>query len=226
METRICKTCDLEKMLSDFPREMRKDRWYYLPHCKLCIEIKKGPGKKIYRKKNSGILKIKKKEYYENNKSIPKFQEARRKVRENGRNKRRENEKLKRINDPIFKLRDNVRVMIRLMIFNNYGSKNGSSISEYLPFTITELRKHLEQQFEPWMTWENYGKYKAKTWDDNDPSTWTWQIDHIIPQSDLPYSSMEDDNFKKCWSLENLRPLSSKINSIEGAKRIRHKVGI
>lgn len=37
----------------------------------------------------------------------------------------------------------------------------------------------------------------------------TWQIDHIIPQSKLPYFTLEDENFKKCWALENLRPLES-----------------
>jgi hypothetical protein len=47
--------------------------------------------------------------------------------------------------------------------------------------------------------------------------------DHIIPQSKLQYTSMKDENFKKCWSLENLRPLSAKQNVIDGATRIRHK---
>ena len=51
-------------------------------------------------------------------------------------------------------------------------------------------------------------KNGAKTWNDNDQSTWTWNIDHIIPQSTLPYTSMDDEIFKKCWALENLRPLS------------------
>ena len=52
----------------------------------------------------------------------------------------------------------------------------------------------------------------VNTWNDEDKSTWTWKIDHIIPQSKLPYSSMEEENFKICWALENLRPLSAKEN--------------
>ena len=59
------------------------------------------------------------------------------------------------------------------------------------------------------MSWKNYGVY--------------WHIDHIIPQSDLPYTSMEDDNFKLCWALDNLRPLEAKQNLLDGAKRTRHK---
>jgi hypothetical protein len=73
------------------------------------------------------------------------------------------------------------------------------------------------------MNWGNRGKFDPKTWDDNDTSTWKWQLDHIIPHSDLPYDSVEDENFKKCWSLENLRPLSAKQNVIDGTLRIRHK---
>jgi hypothetical protein len=101
-----------------------------------------------------------------------------------------------------------------------------------MPSTFQEMKYHIEDLFSApynltrdgkvWMTWENWGKYDPKTWDDNDPSTWTWQLDHIIPQSDLPYTSMQDENFKKCWSLENLRPLSAKQNFLDGVRRTRH----
>ena len=65
------------------------------------------------------------------------------------------------------------------------------------------------------MNWDNQGYYKLSEWNDNDSSTWKWQLDHIIPQSKLPYTSMEDENFKICWDLENLRPYSAKQNLIE-----------
>ena len=41
---------------------------------------------------------------------------------------------------------------------------------EYLGCPIETLREHLEQQFEPGMTWENHGSGESK-----------WQIDHIVP---------------------------------------------
>ena len=72
------------------------------------------------------------------------------------------------------------------------------------------------------MNWDNWGRFISKKWNDHDKLTWTWQLDHIIPQSDLPYTSMEDDNFKKCWSLDNLRPLSAKQNYLDGINRVRH----
>jgi hypothetical protein len=84
---------------------------------------------------------------------------------------------------------------------------------------MQDLKIYIEAQFEPWMTWDNHGNYDLNTWDDNDQFTWVWQIDHIIPQSLLPYTSMEDDNFKKCWALENLRPYSAKQNLLDGNRR-------
>jgi len=99
------------------------------------------------------------------------------------------------------------------------GNKGCKSISKYLLYTIGELKNHLETQFESWMTWNNQGKYDPKTWDDNDQTTWTWNIDHIIPQSKLFYTSLEDDNFKKAWALNNLRPLSAKQNILDGNRR-------
>lgn len=119
--------------------------------------------------------------------------------------------------DPGFKLRKRISNSIFCALVRNRSTKNNISILKFLPYTIEDLKRHLEKQFEPWMNWSNWGRY-SDNWDDNDSSTWTWQIDHIIPQFSLPYTSMEDENFKKCWALENLRPLSSKINSIEGAK--------
>jgi hypothetical protein len=120
---------------------------------------------------------------------------------------------------PSSKIRKNVsRVIGRALS----SGKNGKSCTQYLPYSFQELKEHLEKQFESWMNWENYGLYDAKSWNDNDNGTWTWNIDHIIPQSTFSYSSMEEDDFKKCWELQNLRPLASKNNFLDGVKRRRH----
>lgn len=121
-----------------------------------------------------------------------------------------------------FKLRYRVSRTVNTYLKLNNSSKCGNSILKFLPYSIDELKSHIEKQFEPWMTWKNYGTYRADIWDDNDPATWSWNIDHIIPQSDLPYISMEDDNFKKCWMLDNLRPYSAKQNLLDGITKIRH----
>lgn len=124
----------------------------------------------------------------------------------------------RRATDIVYKLRCQMSSTILLALKKAGGSKRGYSIMQYLPYTIEELKKHLESLFEPWMTWENHGKYDPKTWDDNNPTTWKWQLDHIEPQALLPYTSMEDDNFKKCWTLSNLQPLSAKANIKFGSR--------
>jgi hypothetical protein len=144
-------------------------------------------------------------------------------IREKYKNKRNADVKNKLQTDTCFKLRLYVPAAIRTAIKRNGFKKNGNSILKFLPYSIEDLKNHIEKQFEPWMNWNNWRKYNPKTWDDFDQATWTWQIDHIIPQSLFKYSSMEDEEFKRCWTLENLRPYNSKLNIIEGSNRFRHK---
>jgi hypothetical protein len=125
----------------------------------------------------------------------------------------------KRKNDISFNLRSQVSKSIARILKVQNSSKMGNSVLEFLPYSIQELKIHIEKQFESWMTWDNWGKYNSKSWNDNDQSTWTWNIDHIVPQSKLLYASMLNDNFRKCWSLKNLRPLSSKQNLLDGNRR-------
>lgn len=103
-------------------------------------------------------------------------------------------------NDPVFKLRNLCSRSIRFYLKQGKEVKIGS-ILKYLPYSMDDLKVHLVSQFSDWMNWDNYGAASAVKR--------TWQIDHIIPQSKLPYSYMTDENFKKCWALKNLRPLES-----------------
>lgn len=108
--------------------------------------------------------------------------------------------------DPSYKLRYAISHRIRECIKRNLNNKDGN-IFDYLPYTIDELKKHLEKQFEPWMNWNNYGGNASK-------KEKTWWIDHIVPQSYLTYDSLNHPNFLKCWDLNNLRPLE-KIENIK-----------
>lgn len=162
--------------------------------------------KKVYYKENKQEILLNNQKYYENNKvNILKYHN--------------EYYKYKHKDDLSYRLRKLFSSVIFQALKNNNTSKNNESCMKYLPYSIAELKIHLENKFETWMTWENWGKYNKNTWSDNDQSTWTWQIDHIMPQSDLLYTSMEDDNFKRCWALENLRPYSAKLNLIDGNRR-------
>jgi hypothetical protein len=80
------------------------------------------------------------------------------------------------------------------------GNKSGRHWEDLVGFTLSELKTHLEKHFLPGMTWENYG---------------SWHIDHQIPIAAFNFSSPEHFDFKKCWSLKNLRPLWAKDNIIK-----------
>lgn len=180
--------------------------------------------RKIYRKNNPDKVKASRKKYYSNNREqiIANNKEYDNKNADKVKARKNSKRQERRRSDAAFKLRELVSLHIHAML-KIAGTNSKKSILQFLPYSINELKQHLENQFEPWMTWENHGIYNSSTWNDHDPTTWTWQIDHIIPQSDLSYSSMEDDNFKKCWSLANLRPLSAKQNNYDGANRTRHQ---
>lgn len=80
-------------------------------------------------------------------------------------------------------------------------NKNKKSTFDILPYTVDDLKKHLESKFQPGMTWDNYGE---------------WEIDHITPDSWFVYNSSEDDGFQKSWSLNNLQPLWKSDNNRKG----------
>lgn len=85
-----------------------------------------------------------------------------------------------------------------------FKTKSPTGIWTYLPYSIQEAKEHFESQFSDGMSWDNYGKL--------------WDIEHIIPQAALPYTSITDENFKICWGLDNLKPLIKARNCAKGSK--------
>jgi hypothetical protein len=120
---------------------------------------------------------------------------------------------------PKYKIRRNMRNAITYMLKSNGGSKNKESSFKNLYYTINDLLINIKNKFESWMNWENQGIYDPQSWIDSDDKTKKWQLDHSIPESWLPYSSMKDHNFKIIWHLFNLRPLSAKQNIKDGNRR-------
>lgn len=76
------------------------------------------------------------------------------------------------------------------------GLKDGMSWEMLVGYNLTELKQHLEGLFTSGMTWENYGE---------------WHIDHIKPVSSFNFDTINNE-FNKCWSLDNLQPLWAKDN--------------
>lgn len=82
------------------------------------------------------------------------------------------------------------------------ASSRSSKYTAALGYLWSDLRTHLESQFTPEMTWENWGE--------------VWQVDHIKPVSSFQYTSLDDPLFREAWALSNLRPLPSLENLVKG----------
>lgn len=231
---RTCTKCNIEKDTAkgDFQiRKTAKGTLYFRAECKECRKLY---SKSYYELNREKIIQQNveiKKNNPERTRAIGRKCAAKRKEKQKRHNEKNRDKitkqkaasiRKKRENDPAFKLRSNISRRINKVIRDNGGVKGGKSISKYMGYSGEELLNHLQKLFESWMTIKNYGKYNPKTWNDCDPITWNWNIDHIIPQSKLPYTSMEDENFKKCWALSNLRPYSAKQNLLDGITRVRH----
>lgn len=194
---KTCSKCKIEKTLNCFCKQSdKKDGYSY--NCNDC--------KKKWRQENKQYISDLGKQYRTNNED--KVKTNNKKWRENNKryilDKENDRQRNKIKNDPTFKLRKTVSRTVLIYLKKNNSDKNGESITKYLSYTFQDLRDHLESQFDFHMSWENHGKY--------------WHIDHIYPQSKLPYTSMEDENFKKCWDLNNLRPLEKIANIKKGNK--------
>jgi hypothetical protein len=100
-------------------------------------------------------------------------------------------EKTRKHNDPIYKLINNFRTAIYQVLKENNVQKNGHYF-EILKYTPEQLINHLEKQFSDEMTWDNYGD---------------WHVDHKHPISLYNIKEIGDNEFMKCWSLDNLQPM-------------------
>lgn len=105
--------------------------------------------------------------------------------------------RIKKYNNDI-KFQLNVRLS-NAIYTSIFGNKNGRHWETLVDYTLDQLISHLEKQFKPNMSWENYGLHG-------------WHIDHIRPIASFNFNSPEDEEFKQCWALENLQPLWSEQN--------------
>lgn len=223
MEFRQCKgPCGQVKPITDFDRGFNtlKDgtrKPYHRNICKKCDAPRTNGKSQVYKAKNREKLAAKQREYHAEHKDQDNLTKRLWYLD----NKEGCNERAKaytyekRENDVSFVLKERVSNGVRSVLGKK---KTGKSTWAHLSYTPDELRDHLENLFEPWMTWDNYGVYRIEDWSDNDQSTWTWQIDHIIPHSTFHYETMDCDEFRECWALSNLRPLSAKQNLIDGPR--------
>ncbi len=165
---------------------------------------------KLNKKEVAKYQKEYNKQYYKSNKiKIDKKNKTYRKenidkVRETGRLYKKNRKSV----DSLFKLSQNIKSLI-LGSIKSSGFKKETKTAKILGCTIQEFKEYLENQFESWMNWNNYGVYKIN-------GKRTWQIDHLLPSA----SAKTEEDIIKLNHHSNLKPLCSKENLDKGNKLI------
>ncbi len=170
----------------------RTNNYYYLNKDKLKEQAKEyrllhKNKHKDYLKENKEKIKKYTKKYYHSNID---------KIKIN----RKENHKKRWIYDPLYKLKISLRNSLNKIFKKNYYSKKLKS-TEIYGCTYEFLLKYIENKFEAWMTWDNYGKYNGEL-------NYGWDIDHIKPVS---IAKTKEEIIELCH-YSNLQPLCSKVN--------------
>lgn len=91
--------------------------------------------------------------------------------------------------DPGYRVHQNLQRRIQGVL---KGDRKADSSVDLIGCTPDQLRAHLEAQFEPGMTWDNYGVFG-------------WHVDHIV--SCWRFDRSDPDWQRKCFHYTNLQPL-------------------
>jgi hypothetical protein len=114
-----------------------------------------------------------------------------------------ERAKIRSRTDPSFQLDRRMRSLMWASLKKNKGGRSWQDLAGY---SVDDLRSHIEKQFRDGMSWELFLSGEI-------------HIDHKIPRSVFNYSSPENLDFKRCWSLENLQPMWA-IDNIKKSNKL------
>ena len=221
MDTKVCSKCGVEKALCEFFKDKSK-KGGYRRDCKVCNTADRDRRRRANMEKERArrrewdrANKDMKKAYHEANKvkilkrdlryrqenkdyfleynrayrskNKQKVKDYHKRYREGNKEHLREVKnsyaRKSRKSDPAYRLRGIVSNAFWAALKNQGNTKGGATFST-LPYSPHDLVEHLERQFDDKMNWDNYGSY--------------WDVDHIHPQSLLPYDCLDHPNFQKC----------------------------
>ena len=144
-----------------------------------------------WRQKNKEYIKKHRREYYlKNRQELIKY--SIQWAKENPIKARKYSHNWKEKNKECIQYKLN-QVIASAIWFALKGNKNRRNWEKLVGYTLENLMKHLENQFDDKMNWQNYGSY--------------WEIDHKKPKSLFGISELQE-----CWALKNLQPLEKSKN--------------
>lgn len=146
-----CKTCEIERRIS-FAKENTEQTKIAKKKYTIKHKDKLKQANQLRKQINPRYFADKAKQYRERNKDVVL-------------SRRRQQDKERRKNDPLYKLRRTTSNNITSAIIKR-GYKKNSKTELILGCNWMTFKIHIESLFEPGMTWDNYGE---------------WQIDHKQP---------------------------------------------
>lgn len=235
MESKVCTICKKNKEITFFNKNKRiKDGYHY--SCRPCVKeyaklrYDKENSKKYY---NSNIIEIKKnrKIFRDNNKEKIKEQNKKsykkssikmlaqkkiyckknkEKIIKYQTKYQREYRQRKILTDDLYKAKTTIRDLIKRAIRDKNFTKK-SKAAQILGCSFEEFKKYIENKWESWMIWENYGNWNGISNEINK----SWEYDHIIPVC----TAKTKEEFIKLNHYTNFQPLCSYTNrNIKRAK--------
>lgn len=109
------------------------------------------------------------------------------------------------------KIKHNMRSNLNQKLKRRNIDKKHNKSFNLLGYSVDDLKKHLESKFQPGMSWNNYGRGG-------------WHVDHIIPDSWFTYQTIQDEGFKKSWTLSNLQPMWESDNCSKGTRYAKSSI--
>jgi hypothetical protein len=212
-DIKICACCKLPLPVDYFYKDRRAADGLY-SSCKACSSVaslrhqKKSQAKELRKLRDASAEYIEKRRLYERSRRENGYYEQEsikgsRKRYFSGDaaiKSRRERTIKRRSENPKYRLRMNISCSVWQSL-KRVNSCKAAGWQSFVGYSLNQLKTHLERQFLPGMTWENYGK---------------WHIDHKLPVTSFNFTSSADEDFKRCWALENLQPLWAEQNRRKG----------
>jgi len=209
---KICSRCHIEKDFSEFNKS-RHRKIGIEPHCRVCNKkreqkymstehgqlVRSNNNKKRYAENKEELL-AKGKKWREENKEYLKAHQAEYRKNRDGRdpeNYRKwtsEYKKKKYRSNPKHRLQQLIGRGIRRSLKD--GEKGQKHWEDLVGYTAEDLLIHLKRTLPSGYSWDDYVEGNTDL-----------HIDHIVPVSAYNFSNPDHTDFKRCWSLSNLRLL-------------------
>lgn len=198
---KTCSKCKITKTTDQFPKNKSTPTGIHY-YCKDCCKVLR-EARKEYNTEYSRSYRAANPEYYtqyrqDNAGKIADYNKRRRpQTNEWSKRRRREN--------PNYRLRCNLSQLL-LSALRRGGVRKTSKTCKLLGASVGIFRQWLEFQFEPWMSWDNYG---------------AWQIDHVLPISRFDLTA--DAQQHVCFHWSNMRPMCAKANKSKNNSILLHE---